>query len=62
MIGEIAYMLSPRIEHHVSTEGTTESGNVVSDVAMTEESDDPKNNLFTSSNSDWVNKTLPQIR
>jgi hypothetical protein len=40
----------------VSTEGTTESGNVVSDVAMTEESDDSKNNLFTSSNSDWANK------
>ena len=45
-----------------STEGPTENGNVASDVAMTEESDDPKNNLFTSSNSDWVNKTLPQIR
>jgi hypothetical protein len=24
---------------------------------MTEESDDPKNNLFTSSSYDWVNKT-----
>ncbi len=41
-----------------STEGPTESGNVVSDVEMTEESDDPKGNLFTPSNSDWANKTL----
>ncbi len=41
----------------VSTEGPTESENVVSDVAMTEKSDDSKNNLFTTSNSDWANKT-----
>ncbi len=42
-----------------STEGPTENGNVVSDVTITmaEESDNPKNNLFTSSNSDWANKT-----
>jgi hypothetical protein len=37
-----------------STEGPTESGNVASDVTMTEESDNSKNNLFTSSNSDWA--------
>jgi hypothetical protein len=42
---------------HVSTEESTENGSVVSDVIMTEESDDSKNNLFTSSNSDWANKT-----
>jgi hypothetical protein len=41
-----------------STEGPTESGNVASDVTMTEESDNSKNNLFTSSNSDWANKPL----
>jgi hypothetical protein len=41
----------------VSTEGPTEIGNVVSDVTMTEESDNSKNNLFTSSNSDWTLKT-----
>ncbi len=41
----------------VSTEGSTENGSIVSDVTMTEESDDSKNNLFTSSNSDWANKT-----
>ncbi len=41
----------------ISTEGPTESGNVASDVTITEESDNSKNNLFTSSNSDWANKT-----
>jgi hypothetical protein len=41
----------------VSTEESKENGSVDSDVIMTEESDDSKNNLFTSSNSDWANKT-----
>jgi hypothetical protein len=41
----------------VSTEGSTKNGSVVSDVIMTEESDVSKNNLLTSSSSDWVNKT-----
>ena len=45
-----------------STEEPAGNGDVVSDVAMTEESDDSKNNLFISSNSDWANETLPQIR
>jgi hypothetical protein len=40
----------------VSTEESKENGSVGSDVVMTEESDDSKNNLLTSSNSDWVNK------
>ena len=41
----------------VSTEGPTEGENVVSDVVMTEESDDSKDNFFTTSNADWANKT-----
>jgi hypothetical protein len=40
----------------VSTEESKENESVGSDVLMTEESDDSKNNLFTSSNSDWANK------
>jgi hypothetical protein len=43
-------------DYRVSTEESKENGSVVSDVIMTEESDDSKNNLFTSSNSDWANK------
>jgi hypothetical protein len=41
----------------VSTEEPKENGSVISDVIMTEESDDSKDNLFTSSNSDWANKS-----
>ena len=40
----------------VSAEELKENRSVVSDVIMTVESDDSKNNLFTSSNSDWANK------
>ncbi len=40
----------------VSTEASSEIGNVGSDVDMTEKPDDPTNNLFTSSSSDWANK------
>ncbi len=36
----------------VSTEASSEMGNVSSDVDMTEKPDDPTNNLFTSSSSD----------
>ncbi len=38
----------------------TGSGNTGSDVEMTENPDHPKNNLFTSSNSDWFNKIFSQ--
>ena len=44
----------------VSTEASSEMGNVGSDVKMTEKLDDPTNNLFTSSISDWLNKTLSE--
>jgi hypothetical protein len=40
----------------VSTKESKENESVGSDVVMTEESDDSKNNLFASSNSDWANK------
>jgi hypothetical protein len=35
-------------------------GNVSLDVDMTEKPDDPTNNLFTSSSSDWSNKLLSE--
>jgi hypothetical protein len=41
----------------VSTEESKENGSVVSDVIMIEESDDSKNNLFSSSYSDLANKS-----
>ena len=45
---------------HVSTEGSSEMGNVGSDVEMTEKPGHPENNLFTSSNSDWPNKPFSE--
>jgi hypothetical protein len=35
-------------------------GNVGSDVEMTEKINDPINNLFTSSSSDWLNKKFSE--
>ncbi len=46
----------------VLTEASSEMGNVGSDVDMTEKSDDPTNNLFTSSSSDWSNKFFSETR
>jgi hypothetical protein len=46
----------------VSTKESKENGSVGSDAVMTDEFDDSKNNLFTSSNSDWANKILHQVR
>ncbi len=40
----------------VSTEESKENGSVALDAIMTDEPDDSKNNLFTSSNPDWANK------
>ncbi len=45
---------------HVSTEGSSEMGNVGSNVEMTEKLEHPENNLFTSSNSDWSNKPFSE--
>ncbi len=51
----------------ISTEESKENGHVDSDVVMTEEPDDPQNNLFTSSNSDWcstrhgINTVIPYV-
>ncbi len=44
----------------VVTETSSEMGNVGLDVKMTDKPDDPTNNLFSSSSSDWLNKTLSE--
>jgi hypothetical protein len=56
MLVEHGHVVLYGTHDRVSTEQSKENGSVVSDVVMTEESDDPKNNIFTSSNSDWANK------
>mgnify|MGYP000135273970 FL=1 len=44
----------------VSTEALTGKGNTGLDVEMTEIPEHPKNTLFSSSNSDWSNKTFSE--
>ena len=44
----------------VSTEALTGKRNTGLDVEMTEIPDHPKNTLFSSSNSDWSNKTFSE--
>ncbi len=44
----------------VLTEALTENGNTGSDVEKTKKPDDPTNNLFTSSSSDWSNNIFSE--
>ncbi len=49
-----------RTNDRVLTEALTGNGNTGLDVEMTKNPDHPKNNLFSSSNSDWFNKIFSE--